>query len=62
MGVAAVLFNCSQPEVIGAAVDVARSITERLGVDIAIGVYANAFPPQPKEATANDGLDELRDR
>ena len=61
MGVAAVLFNCSQPEVIGAAVDVARSITGRLGVDIAIGVYANAFPPQPKEATANDGLDELRE-
>jgi S-methylmethionine-dependent homocysteine/selenocysteine methylase len=61
MGVAAVLFNCSQPEVIGAAVDVARSITGRLGADIAIGVYANAFPPQPKEATANDGLDELRE-
>ncbi|MBW3504739.1 MULTISPECIES: homocysteine S-methyltransferase family protein [unclassified Pseudomonas] len=61
MGVAAVLFNCSQPEVIGAAVDVARAITERLGADIAIGVYANAFPPQPKEATANDGLDELRE-
>ena len=61
MGVAAVLFNCSQPEVIGVAVDVARAITERLGADIAIGVYANAFPPQPKEATANDGLDELRE-
>ena len=61
MGVAAVLFNCSQPEVIGAAVDVARAITERLGADIAIGVYANAFPPQPKEATANNALDELRE-
>ncbi len=61
MGVAALLFNCSQPEVIGAAVDVAQSIIKRLGADIAIGVYANAFPPQPKEATANDGLDPLRD-
>ena len=61
MGVAALLFNCSQPEVIGAAVDVAQSIIKRLGADIAIGVYANAFPPQPKEATANDGLDELRE-
>jgi S-methylmethionine-dependent homocysteine/selenocysteine methylase len=30
-------------------------------VDIAIGAYANAFPPQPKDATANDGLDELRE-
>ena len=60
LGVAAVLFNCSQPEVIGDAVDVAQSIISRLGQNIAIGAYANAFPPQPKEATANDGLDELR--
>lgn len=61
LGVAAVLFNCSQPEVIGAAVDVARSVIETLKADIAIGAYGNAFPPQPKEATANDGLDELRE-
>ena len=60
LGVAAVLFNCSQPEVIGDAVDVAQSIIRQLGQDIAIGAYANAFPPQPKEAKANDGLDELR--
>jgi S-methylmethionine-dependent homocysteine/selenocysteine methylase len=60
LGVAAVLFNCSQPEVIGDAVDVAQSVISRLGQDIAIGAYANAFPPQPKEAKANDGLDELR--
>ncbi|WP_256831799.1 homocysteine S-methyltransferase family protein [Pseudomonas sp. Pse1] len=60
LGVAAVLFNCSQPEVIGDAVDVAQSVIRRLGQDIAIGAYANAFPPQPKEAKANDGLDELR--
>ncbi|MNI88741.1 homocysteine methyltransferase [compost metagenome] len=55
------LFNCSQPEVIGAAIDAAREVFERLSVDIAIGAYANAFPPQPKDATANDGLDELRE-
>ena len=60
LGVAAVLFNCSQPEVIGDAVDVAQSVISRLGQNIAIGAYANAFPPQPKEAKANDGLDELR--
>jgi S-methylmethionine-dependent homocysteine/selenocysteine methylase len=23
-------------------------------------VYANAFPPQPKDATANDGLSDIR--
>ncbi|AIZ33058.1 homocysteine methyltransferase [Pseudomonas parafulva] len=61
LGVAAVLFNCSQPEVIGAAIDAARAVIEARQADIAIGAYANAFPPQPKEATANDGLDELRD-
>ncbi|MCI0915036.1 homocysteine S-methyltransferase family protein [Pseudomonas putida] len=61
LGVKAMLFNCSQPEVIGAAIDAAREVFERQGVDIAIGAYANAFPPQPKDATANDGLDELRE-
>ena len=60
LGVQTLLFNCSQPEVIGDAVDVAQSVISRLGQDIAIGAYANAFPPQPKEAKANDGLDELR--
>ncbi|MFS0825217.1 homocysteine S-methyltransferase family protein [Pseudomonas phoenicis] len=61
LGVQTLLFNCSQPEVIGAAIDAAKAVFARLGVDIAIGAYANAFPPQPKDATANDGLDELRD-
>ncbi|MCF5653632.1 homocysteine S-methyltransferase family protein [Pseudomonas poae] len=61
LGVQVLLFNCSQPEVIGAAIDAARHTFERLGAPIRIGAYANAFPPQPKEATANDGLDPLRD-
>ncbi len=61
LGVETLLFNCSQPEVIGAAIDAARETFERLGVEIHIGAYANAFPPQPKEATANDGLDPLRE-
>ena len=61
LGVETLLFNCSQPEVIGAAIDAARDTFERLGVKINIGAYANAFPPQPKEATANDGLDPLRE-
>ncbi|MGP0173805.1 homocysteine S-methyltransferase family protein [Pseudomonas sp. NCHU5208] len=61
LGVQHLLFNCSQPEVIGAAIDVARDTYTRLGVDVALGAYANAFPPQPKDAKANDGLDELRE-
>ncbi|MCM2463590.1 homocysteine S-methyltransferase family protein [Pseudomonas sp. CG7] len=61
LGVETLLFNCSQPEGLGAAIDAARQTFERLGVKIHIGAYANAFPPQPKEATANDGLDPLRE-
>lgn len=61
LGAATLLFNCSQPEVIGAAIDAARAVFAELGVEISVGAYANAFPPQPKDATANDGLDELRE-
>ncbi|MHA6198065.1 homocysteine S-methyltransferase family protein [Pseudomonas wadenswilerensis] len=61
LGVQTLLFNCSQPEVIGDAIDAALAVFQRLGVDISVGAYANAFPPQPKDATANDGLDELRE-
>ncbi|NQD80118.1 homocysteine S-methyltransferase family protein [Pseudomonas sp. CrR14] len=61
LGVEVLLFNCSQPEVIGGAIDVARETFASLGAEIAIGAYANAFPPQPEEATANDGLDPLRE-
>lgn len=61
LGVEHILFNCSQPEVIGAAIDAARDTYAQLGKELTIGAYANAFPPQPKDATANDGLDELRE-
>jgi len=58
LGAAAVLFNCSQPEVMRDAVRLAR---ETLGAaDIRVGVYANAFPPQTADAEANSGLDEIR--
>ncbi|PKQ74771.1 homocysteine S-methyltransferase family protein [Aeromonas sobria] len=61
VGVDAILFNCCQPEVIEGALEVARARLQALGrTDIRLGAYANAFPPQPKEATANDGLDEIR--
>lgn len=60
--VSAILFNCSQPEVMEQALITARETLASLQVSgIALGVYANAFPPTPKDATANDGLDELRD-
>jgi S-methylmethionine-dependent homocysteine/selenocysteine methylase len=60
-GIDAILFNCCQPEVIGDAIQVTRNtLTSLNALGIAIGAYANAFPPQPKNATANEGLDEIR--
>ena len=53
----AVLFNCCQPEVILQAI---LEIKKLLPEHVQIGAYANAFPPQNSEATANDGLDEVR--
>jgi S-methylmethionine-dependent homocysteine/selenocysteine methylase len=52
----ALLFNCSQPEVMAAALDVAR----KTDPDITLGVYANAFPPQSEDAEANAGLSDIR--
>ena len=44
------------------ALEVARSVLEQKDAkQIKLGAYANAFPPRPKDATANDGLDEVRD-
>lgn len=61
LGAATILFNCCQPEVIEAALKVTQECLSRLNKkDIHFGAYANAFPPQPKEATANDGLDDIR--
>jgi S-methylmethionine-dependent homocysteine/selenocysteine methylase len=64
LGAEAVLFNCSQPEVMGAAVSVARQrifAFENSGSkNLRIGVYANAFALLPKEAQANADLREIR--
>jgi S-methylmethionine-dependent homocysteine/selenocysteine methylase len=59
LGVDAVLFNCSQPEVMAGAVDAARAIRDARGTKVRIGTYANAFPPQRDEA-ANEGLSDIR--
>ncbi|MGH6894532.1 MAG: homocysteine S-methyltransferase family protein [Dongiaceae bacterium] len=59
LGVAAVLFNCSQPEVMASAIDAARAVREARGIRAEIGVYANAFAPQHAEA-ANESLSDIR--
>ncbi|HEX4846518.1 MAG TPA: homocysteine S-methyltransferase family protein, partial [Novosphingobium sp.] len=55
-GAEALLFNCSQPEVMEAALRAAQAEAPGL----TLGVYANAFPPQPKDASANETLHDLR--
>jgi len=61
INVSAILFNCCQPEVIEDALIVAKATLEESDASqIQLGVYANAFAPQPKDATANEGLDEVR--
>lgn len=57
---AAVLFNCSQPEVMAAALIAARAVLQDQHPDIELGVYANAFPPVNAEAEANSTLLEIR--
>lgn len=61
LGVEAVLFNCCQPEVVEQALQVARqTLSQHQATHIRIGAYANAFAPQTENATANEGLDEVR--
>lgn len=60
LGVHAILFNCCQPEVIAQAIVASQQVLQQQNASILLGAYANAFPPQPKNATANDGLDEIR--
>ncbi len=63
LGAKAILFNCSQPEVMAAAVSVAAVALSGGGgiCDVEIGCYANAFAPQTADAEANAGLSELRE-
>jgi S-methylmethionine-dependent homocysteine/selenocysteine methylase len=61
LGAAALLFNCSQPEVMAPAVDAAVDALARHGVDIPVGVYANAFGARHADAAANVEVSTLRD-
>ncbi|UXN69435.1 homocysteine S-methyltransferase family protein [Devosia neptuniae] len=61
LGASAMLFNCSMPEVMTAAIEAASKTFARLGVDPQIGVYANAFPSQQDDEEANAVVTEIRD-
>lgn len=62
LNVEAILFNCCQPEVIEQALEVARSVLQQKdALQIKLGAYANAFPPQPKDIAVNNSINEVRD-
>jgi len=57
-GAAAILFNCSAPEVMAEAVQMARDALQ--GSEIRIGVYANGFAHSEAAVGANEGLRDIR--
>ena len=60
LGAAAILFNCSQPEAMADAIERARRALGARAAEVRLGAYANAFPPQGKEAEANTTLHDIR--
>ncbi|MCJ8054713.1 homocysteine S-methyltransferase family protein [Shinella curvata] len=59
-GARGVFFNCSQPEVMGEAVRAARQAVDETGGTATIGVYANAFAPEPPSDTPYAGISDIR--
>ncbi|QRM53234.1 homocysteine S-methyltransferase family protein [Sinorhizobium sp. BG8] len=59
-GASSVFFNCSQPEVMSDAVRAARKVVNEVPGAISIGVYANAFAPEPPSDTPYAGISEIR--
>ncbi len=57
LGVEALLFNCSQPEVMERAIRQARAVAPN---GPGIGVYANAFTSEADDSEANDAIHDIR--
>lgn len=57
----ALLFNCSQAEVMEEAVRRAKAALEAKGAELRLGVYANSFVPQSNRIAANSGVSDMRD-
>lgn len=60
LNVDAVLFNCSQPEVMNSALQVAKAIINQASYPMQLGVYANAFVPKQIHKQANAQLRHIR--
>lgn len=60
-GARSILFNCSQPEAMSQAVSAAHAAILASGRQgIGLGVYANAFLPEPPSDTPYAGISEIR--
>ncbi len=60
-GAQAILFNCSQPEAMDAAVRAASAVIADSGRLVRIGVYANAFEPETDTVEPYAGISMMRD-
>ena len=60
LNVDAVLFNCSQPEVMNAALQIAKAIIDKASHPMQLGVYANAFESKQVHKQANAQLRQIR--
>ncbi|WP_429809220.1 homocysteine S-methyltransferase family protein [Ensifer sp. B1-9] len=59
-GAEGIFFNCSQPEVMGEAIRAARRVANEMGSSFSIGVYANAFAPEPPSDAPYAGISDIR--
>lgn len=61
LGVSAILFNCSQPEVMGEAIRVAKqALTQQHAENVQLGCYANAFVAETNMGNANEQVSNMR--
>ena len=60
LNVDAVLFNCSQPEVMDAALQIAKERIDNASHPMQLGVYANAFVSKQVHKQANAQLRDIR--
>ncbi len=61
LNAAALLFNCSRPEVMEAALAEARRVLDQYSSPMRLGAYANAFEPGNDTGNAaNEALDAIR--
>lgn len=61
VGAAALLFNCSLPEVIGQALATLGPLRDQRAPELELGGYGNTFTPRVPEAEANSDVAEMRE-